>query len=78
MELIGPWAIVASVTFGAARQFRMKPVAQIATEREGGGMGGWGLGMGMGVRGWDEDGGWGYFVGVLLFYSGRTSRLLKV
>lgn len=37
MELIGPWAIVASVTFGAARQFRMKPVAQIATEREGGG-----------------------------------------
>ncbi|CAL1150149.1 unnamed protein product [Cladocopium goreaui] len=37
VELIGPWAIVASVTFGAARQFRMKPVAQIATEREGGG-----------------------------------------
>jgi len=28
----------------------------------------------MGVRGWDEDGGWGYFVGVLLFYFGRTSR----
>lgn len=37
VETIGPWAIVASVTFGAARQFRMKPVAQIATEREGGG-----------------------------------------
>lgn len=58
METIGPWAIVASVTLGAARQFRMKPVAQIATEREGGGMGvgGWGMGDG---DGGDGDGGWG-------------------
>merc|ERR1712137_1061307 len=29
VESIGPWAIVASLTFGAARQFRMKPVGTV-------------------------------------------------
>lgn len=36
VETIGPWAIIASVTFGAARQFRMKPVAPISYTGEGG------------------------------------------
>lgn len=36
METIGPWAIIASVTFGAARHFRMKPVAPISYTGEGG------------------------------------------
>lgn len=30
VESIGPWAIVASLTFGAARQFRMKPVGTMS------------------------------------------------
>eukprot|EP00913_Durusdinium_trenchii_P017024 g16009.t1 len=37
VETIGPWAIIASVTFGAARQFRMKPVGTVQTNAEGGG-----------------------------------------
>ena len=37
VETIGPWAIIASVTFGAARHFRMKPVAPISYTGEGGG-----------------------------------------
>ena len=36
VETIGPWAIIASVTFGAARHFRMKPVAPISYTGEGG------------------------------------------
>ena len=32
VETIGPWAIIASVTFGAARQFRMKPVGTVHAE----------------------------------------------
>lgn len=31
VESIGPWAIVASLTFGAARNFRMKPVGTVRT-----------------------------------------------
>merc|ERR1719498_2238468 len=38
VESIGPFAIVASLTFGAARHFRMKPVGTVKTpsHREGG------------------------------------------
>lgn len=36
VETIGPWAIIASMTFGAARHFRMKPVAPISYTGEGG------------------------------------------
>ena len=32
VETIGPWAIIASVTFGAARLFRMKPVGTVPAE----------------------------------------------
>ncbi|CAJ1456096.1 unnamed protein product, partial [Effrenium voratum] len=32
VESIGPWAIIASLTFGAARLFRMKPVGPIRAE----------------------------------------------
>lgn len=32
---IGPWAIVASLTFGAARQFRMKPVGTVDAPGKG-------------------------------------------
>jgi len=34
---IGPWAVVSSLTFGASRQFRMKPVGTVRTDSEGGG-----------------------------------------
>jgi len=37
VESIGPWAVVASFTLGAARQFRMKPVGTIRVRAEGGG-----------------------------------------
>jgi len=37
VESIGPWAIVASLTFGAARQFRMKPVGTVRADGEDGG-----------------------------------------
>lgn len=37
VDSIGPWAIIASLTFGAARQFRMKPVGTVRTNLFGGG-----------------------------------------
>jgi len=37
IESIGPWAIVASLTLGAARQFRMKPVGTLHSSLGGGG-----------------------------------------
>lgn len=37
VESIGPWAIVASMTLGASRHFRMKPVNRVRSHREAGG-----------------------------------------
>ncbi|CAE8698322.1 unnamed protein product, partial [Polarella glacialis] len=37
VDVIGPWAIVASLTFGCSRHFRMKPVGKILTKAAGGG-----------------------------------------
>lgn len=37
VQSLGPWAVVASLTFGAARQFRMKPVGKIRADGPDGG-----------------------------------------
>lgn len=50
VQSIGPWAIIASLTFGASRQFRMKPVGTIrASGPDGGKATAW---LGLSLRRW--------------------------